>query len=594
MRWIWGGLAALVVVVAGIAGYGFVLKNFTVHLPTYAPPAKTVWLDQNWSADQRNWFHAADQGTRTFGIPYEWFLALERPDITLGEAGKFADPAYLDRYGFIPSGGALPVGFARGTPMTLADGSPWTNPQTGAAMAGIGLTCAACHTGRLTYKGTEILVDGGAALTNLGTFRTGLGLSVVFTWYLPGRFDRFAERVLGAGATPEARQKLQAQMKVVLAEMNTVHNLDIAVNKQSVAEGFARLDALNRIGNTVFALDMKNTANYVGYSAPVHYPRIWDVSWFDWVQYNASIMQPMVRNAGEAMGVSAAVNFFPGKLPVYASSVQVGDIFKMEQLLAGKQPDAANGFTGLRSPKWPENILPPIKTTLAAQGEALYGQLCARCHLPAVGTADFWNSPEWKTPNEAGERYLHMDAINFSVMGTDPAQATDMANRRVTVPDSLGLGTDQFGPALGKVVANVVGFYYDSQTPPVSPEDRAKMNGYRDNFIQAPLGYKARPLDGIWAAPPYLHNGSVPTLYALLSPVSERPKTVFLGGREFDPVDVGYRNEAIPEGFALNTKLRGNFNAGHEFTDDMSRPGRLDRQLAPEERRALVEYLKTL
>src|SRR5712672_1888448 len=50
-----------------------------------------------------------------------------------------------------------------------------------------------------------------------------------------------------------------------------------------------------------------------------------------------------------------------------------------------------------------------------------------------------------------------------------------------------------------------------------------------------------RFLDGVWATPPYLHNGSVPNIYALLSPVSERPKSFYLGRREFDPFCVGYQ-----------------------------------------------------
>ena len=44
-------------------------------------------------------------------------------------------------------------------------------------------------------------------------------------------------------------------------------------------------DALNRIGNQVFALGVHNRDNYVATSAPVHFPRIWDASWFTWVQY---------------------------------------------------------------------------------------------------------------------------------------------------------------------------------------------------------------------------------------------------------------------------------------------------------------------
>src|SRR5260370_17068936 len=54
------------------------------------------------------------------------------------------------------------------------------------------------------------------------------------------------------------------------------------------------------------------------------------------------------------------------------------------------------------------------------------------------------------------------------------------------------------------------------------------------------LAYKGRPLTGIWATPPYLHNGSVPTLYDLLLPPEDRPKSFYLGSREFDPAKVGY------------------------------------------------------
>ena len=81
------------------------------------------------------WFYHADQGTRTFGIPYEWFLALEKPVIPwliFTDAGPFNDPAYLDRYGFIPDNilpdkkdeKQMPIGFAKGGPMLDPSGAP--------------------------------------------------------------------------------------------------------------------------------------------------------------------------------------------------------------------------------------------------------------------------------------------------------------------------------------------------------------------------------------------------------------------------------------------------------------------------------------
>jgi hypothetical protein len=56
--------------------------DFTVELPSYAPTKRVEWLDQHWSSEQREWFHHADQGTQTFGIPYEWFIALEQPSLS--------------------------------------------------------------------------------------------------------------------------------------------------------------------------------------------------------------------------------------------------------------------------------------------------------------------------------------------------------------------------------------------------------------------------------------------------------------------------------------------------------------------------------
>ena len=78
----------------------------------------------------------------------------------------------------------------------------------------------------------------------------------------------------------------------------------------------------------MFSIDLKKPENYAGSSAPVHYPRIWNTPWFDWVQYNGSIMQPMVRNAGESLGVSAELNLTEPSKGLYKSSVDVDQLFE--------------------------------------------------------------------------------------------------------------------------------------------------------------------------------------------------------------------------------------------------------------------------
>jgi len=605
---IWLAVAAILVVII-ILGGKWACENLLVDLPKYPPIGNPVWLDQHWTAEQRDWFHHADQGTQTFGIPYEWFIALEQPSPSLGAPGLLSDPVYLDRYGFIPDNThpdngnpvkpGLPIGFAYGEPLKDLNGTPILNPQTKAPMTSLGLTCAACHTGRLTYQNITILIDGGPALTNLDKFQNGVGLALLYTRWMPFRFARFADRVLGPGASSAAKSDLKTQLINVLAEDKKIHDMEGKVKSRAVEEGYARLDALSRIGNFVFSVDLDNNpANFVAYSAPVHFPRIWNSSWFEWVQYNGSIEDPMTRNAGEALGVRAAVNLTGENGPLFSSSVRVDMLDQMEKLLAGKPPSFGTGFTGLNSPKWPENILPPIDRALAAKGAVLYKEICQPCHLPPVTEKEFRDSQEWKASDSSGERHLDLEQIPITHVGTDSAEAADMMNRRVAIPVKLGILKEDFGTALGELVDSTVDYWYDNQKPPISAAERQQMNGNRADHVRALLSYKVRPLTGIWATPPYLHNGSVPNVYALLSPVAERPKKFYLGNREYDPVKLGYRTDEFPGGFELETSIRGNSNSGHEFNDEPKdgapkKEGIIGRRLTPNERFALIEYLKT-
>jgi hypothetical protein len=95
-------------------------------------------------------------------------------------------------------------------------------------------------------------------------------------------------------------------------------------------------------------------------------------------------------------------------------------------------------------------------------------------------------------------------------------------------------------------------------------------------------------LDGIWLRAPYLHNGSVPTLRDLLEPPENRPRKFYRGNDLFDQQKVGFVSDVPEENgvryFEYDTSLPGNSNAGHNFGIHLS----------PEEKEALVEYLKKL
>lgn len=122
-------------------------------------------------------------------------------------------------------------------------------------------------------------------------------------------------------------------------------------------------------------------------------------------------------------------------------------------------------------------------------------------------------------------------------------------------------------------------------------------------------GYKPRPLAGVWATPPFLHNGSVPNIYQMLLPPEQRDKVFYLGDRSYDPKHLGYvvhTNDDNNGGFRFDTSTEGNSNTGHGFTaapamwikhkaDPKANPlpsGVIGPELTDSERFALIEYLK--
>jgi len=123
-------------------------------------------------------------------------------------------------------------------------------------------------------------------------------------------------------------------------------------------------------------------------------------------------------------------------------------------------------------------------------------------------------------------------------------------------------------------------------------------------------GYKPRPLEGVWATPPFLHNGSVPSLYEMLLPPDKRSARFFVGRRDFDAKHVGYvatpADSSENDGFWFDTSKDGNHNTGHAFiatpeqlaaehADPKAHPlpsGVIGPLLTDDERWAIIEYLK--
>jgi hypothetical protein len=137
--------------------------------------------------------------------------------------------------------------------------------------------------------------------------------------------------------------------------------------------------------------------------------------------------------------------------------------------------------------------------------------------------------------------------------------------------------------------------------------ERALMDGYAQLDIpQSKAMYMARPLAGIWATPPFLHNGSVPSLYEMLLPAYQRTKQFYVKTPLFDPRTVGfYTNTGEKGAYLFDTSVRGNYNTGHEFRagyrprsandpPGVMRYGVIGPEMSEGERMDIIEYLKIM
>ena len=352
--------------------------------------------------------------------------------------------------------------------------------------------------------------------------------------------------------------------------------------------------------------------------APVSYPFLWDIPQHDYVQWNGIAanagLGPIGRNTGEVIGVFATLDWAekPGISLAslisgqgirathidFSSSVNVHNLGLIE-----------NRLKRLQSPQWPEELLGKIDPVRKARGERLFATYCESCHARI----------QRDDPNR--RVVAHMESL--CNIGTDEKMATNAAK----YTGWSGILRNQYvnaGP--GNILINerapVAAILTKSTLSVVAtPEDKSYVRrfyqwaydltlGYLGNQIKPSLkqgnydpdtsaepyaslsAYKARSLNGIWATAPYLHNGSVPTLYDLLLPKKEakspaggeyRPDQFMVGSREFDADKVGIKSSGY-QGFPFDTSHRGNSNAGHNYATDLDKEKRLD----------LLEYLKSL
>ena len=206
----------------------------------------------------------------------------------------------------------------------------------------------------------------------------------------------------------------------------------------------------------------------------------------------------------------------------------------------------------------------------------------------------------WTEPNKYGKRFVVVGTTPLTYVGTDKAQSEGLKPLVITGELSKYFPPEfrdkpLLPPLLVVNIANTELRAVAIRKLNLTEAEKVVLNGYRELPLPRPPEhvYKAAPRDGVWATPPFLHNGSVPNLYEMLVSAAERTKKFYLGG-DFDPVKVGLDTSATSGTFLMDTTLLGNSNAGHSFQDGPRGDGIIGPLFSDEQRWALVEYLKSI
>lgn len=571
--------------------------------PTIGGEDKVINLDQNWTTDTQQAFYFTTQGSRI--MPYAWYLALEQAD---GQT-LFRDDVHMTAFRYLPSKKSSwnPDGLAVGFVKDIDSHSKeeW-----------MGLNCAACHTAQIDYNGVSMRIDGGPTLGDFEHFNAKLVDALNATYESNKKFNRFANAVLGKNHSADEAVILRdnlLQQAMVLDNRNKINHSD----ENQPHYGYGRVDAIGAIFNQVLSKFNNLPNNGHISNAPASYPFLWGTHQSDVVQWTGfapngpDSIGALIRNGGEVLGVYGQLDIPDDKsIKHYKSSIDIKNLGKLESWIAE-----------LRSPIWPAEYLPAIDVELAANGQLHYKRYCVSCH-------------EVIARGDQGKKYKAV-LTPLADVGTDPQEIINLAKTRpsgkffdrkeaVIIGDKIPAKATGLDPLVNSVIGSILQhplealeaaiIEFEGKVMAAAPDNDIdektsdniplKLKAYIANYSKLRhqhahsndttsaqddfAVYKARPLTGIWATAPYLHNGSVPNLYELLLSADQRSKKFYLGNREFDPVNVGFVStpdihDAIA--FEFDTSLVGNSNSGHEYGVN---------DLSEQEKKELLEYLKTL
>jgi len=371
-------------------------------------------------------------------------------------------------------------------------------------------------------------------------------------------------------------------------------------------------------------------------NAPVSYPFLWDIPYHDYLQWNGiapnAALGPIGRNAGEVIGVFGTMNWSRSRHWTLAGVFSGQGLFNTHPIDYSSSVDVHNlaliedHLKTLKSPAWPSDVFGQLDPTKSQRGQLIFARYCSSCHAEIdrsdptrrvvahmsaqrnIGTDPMMavNGVDYKgSSGILRNEYVSIGSGSVLIQEKSPVAAllTRATTGVVATPDADKWWPRRFSEWLYDVIFSL---RYNDIGQSLKAGDYDPDTSV--NPLASVVSYKGRSLNGIWATAPYLHNGSVPSLYDLLLPATKnpgdpvgmeyRPTKFNVGSREFDPMKVGFKSAGY-DGFLFLTDplILGNSNAGHEYgtRDKMDKDGKVTLPaLTQEQRLDLLEYLKGL
>ena len=263
---------------------------------------------------------------------------------------------------------------------------------------------------------------------------------------------------------------------------------------------------------------------------PGQHPHLFDFRDYRFIHWDGNTTSVMDRNIAQAIALGADFD-----KTTFKSTVLPRNLHRLETIALK-----------IRPPKWPEEVLGNIDRAKAARASRTPAPLPRVPHSENVYPAD--------------------------KVGTSPLRAANLGRWSPTCRsrNSWPPSPPRPNSCPTRTMAS----------RPRKPKDGA--HGQPRVALHRRL-HRAS-LAGAWATAPFLHNGSVPTLFDLLQPQARRPARFPVGHREYDPVKVGFTTGHKSPVWTFDTQLKGNANSGHEYGAGLSE----------DEKWELIEYLKTL